>query len=74
LFYEALGAWPDYIEHQLVHTVPDPNEPTYNRTVHLAERHKMMQQWANYLDRIKKINKIKNMLGSRYAHEKFWPS
>ncbi len=25
---------------------------TYNRTAHLAERHKMMQRWADYLDQL----------------------
>ncbi len=25
----------------------------YNRTAHLAERRKMMQQWADYLDKLK---------------------
>ena len=26
---------------------------TYNRTAHLPERRKMMQQWADYLDKLK---------------------
>jgi hypothetical protein len=44
---------PDFIEHQLVHSVRDPNGRAYNRTSHLAERHKMMQAWADYLDNLK---------------------
>ena len=44
---------PDFIEHQLAHSVRDPNGRAYNRTSHLAERHKMMQAWADYLDNLK---------------------
>jgi len=47
---EVLGFRPDYIEHQLVHAVRDPLGRAYNRTAHLAERRKMMQVWADYLD------------------------
>ena len=50
---EVLGVRPDYIEHQLAHAVRDPNGRAYNRTAHLVERHKMMQQWADYLDKMK---------------------
>jgi integrase len=50
---EVLGVRPDYIEHQLAHAVRDPNGRAYNRTAHLPERRKMMQQWADYLDSIK---------------------
>lgn len=50
---EVLGARPDLIEHQLAHAVRDPNGRAYNRTAHLPERRKMMQQWADYLDEIK---------------------
>jgi len=51
---EVLGFRPDFIEHQLAHAVKDPNGRAYNRTAHLDERRKMMQQWADYLDKIKK--------------------
>ncbi len=47
---EVLGFRPDYIEHQLAHAVRDPLGRAYNRTAHLAERRKMMQVWADYLD------------------------
>ena len=47
---EVLGVRPDFIEHQLAHAVRDPNGRAYNRTAHLPERRKMMQQWADYLD------------------------
>jgi integrase len=47
---EVMGFRPDFIEHQLAHAVKDPNGRAYNRTAHLAERKKMMQLWADYLD------------------------
>ncbi|VVC83332.1 integrase arm-type DNA-binding domain-containing protein [Sideroxydans sp. CL21] len=50
---EVLQVRPDFIEHQLAHAVRDPNGRAYNRTAHLAERRAMMQQWADYLDKIK---------------------
>lgn len=50
---EILHVRPDYIEHQLAHAVRDPNGRAYNRTAHLVERRKMMQQWADYLEELK---------------------
>lgn len=50
---EILQVRPDFIEHQLAHAVRDPNGRAYNRTAHLAERRKMMQTWADYLDGLK---------------------
>jgi hypothetical protein len=49
---------PDFIEHQLAHAVRDPNGRAYNRTAHLAERKKMMQTWADYLDGLKAGAKV----------------
>jgi integrase len=51
---EVLGFRPDFIEHQLAHAVRDANGRAYNRTSHLSERHKMMQSWSDYLDKLKK--------------------
>lgn len=50
---EVLGERVDFIEHQLAHTVKDPNGRAYNRTAHLPARKLMMQRWANYLDRLR---------------------
>ena len=50
---EVLGFRPDYIEHQLAHSVRDPLGRAYNRATHLPERRKMMQAWADYLDRLR---------------------
>jgi integrase len=53
LLDEVLGFRPDYIEHQLAHVVRDPLGRAYNRTAHLPQRRKMMQEWADYLDRLR---------------------
>jgi len=50
---EILHIQPDYIEHQLAHTVRDPNGRAYNQTAHLPERRDMMLRWASYLDSLK---------------------
>jgi integrase len=50
---EVLGFRPDYIEHQLAHAVKDANGTAYNRTAHLPERRRMMQEWADYLDNLR---------------------
>jgi integrase len=55
---EVLQVRPDFIEHQLAHAVKDPNGRAYNRTAHLAERKKMMQLWADYLDGLKAGAKV----------------
>ena len=55
---EVLQVRPDFIEHQLAHAVRDPNGRAYNRTAHLAERRKMMQTWADYLDGLKAGAKV----------------
>ena len=55
---EVLQFRPDFIEHQLAHAVKDPNGRAYNRTAHLAERKKMMQTWAVYLDGLKAGAKV----------------
>lgn len=58
LLDEVLGFRADFIEHQLAHAVRDPHGRAYNRTTHLEERRKMMQAWADYLDRLKKPAEI----------------
>ena len=56
LLDEVLGYRPDIIEHQLAHAVRDPNGRAYNRTTHLAERVRMMQEWADYLDQLRAVS------------------
>lgn len=53
LLDEALHVPAHLIEHQLAHAVRDPLGRAYNRTAHLPERQAMMQQWADYLDKLK---------------------
>jgi integrase len=53
LLRERLKVPSEYIEHQLGHTVPDPQGEAYNRVRFLEERQEMMQVWADYLDRLK---------------------
>lgn len=50
---EVLGFRVDWIEHQLAHSVIDANGRAYNRTSHLEGRKQMMQEWADYLDRLR---------------------
>ena len=53
ILHEELGIKPEVIEHQLAHRVPDALGTAYNRTKFLTERRKMMQQWADYLEKLK---------------------
>lgn len=57
MLHEILRFTPDAIEAQLAHAVPDRLGSAYNRTQHLAERRKMMQAWADFLDGLKMGNK-----------------
>jgi len=50
---EVLEFRVDLIEHQLAHTVRDPNGRAYNRTKYLPQRKEMMQSWADYLDNLR---------------------
>jgi integrase len=50
---EVHGVRIDLIEHQLAHEVKDPLGRAYNRTSHLPARRKMMQDWADYLDKLR---------------------
>ncbi|NDA48804.1 MAG: integrase, partial [Alphaproteobacteria bacterium] len=56
---EVLNERVDLIEHQLAHLVKDANGRAYNRTSHLPARAKMMQRWADYLDRLRLQNNVK---------------
>jgi integrase len=58
MLHEILQFSPDAIEAQLAHAVPDRLGMAYNRTQHLAERRKMMDTWAKYLDGLKAGAKV----------------
>ena len=65
LLDEVLGYRIDVIEHQLAHAVKDPNGRAYNRTAHLPERKRMMQAWADYLDRLRSGADVVELGGRR---------
>lgn len=48
-----MGWAPDVIERQLAHAERNKVRAAYNRAQYLAERRKMMQAWADYLDQLK---------------------
>lgn len=52
LLAEELGIDPLVIEAQLAHAVKDANGRAYNRTQYMKHRATMMQQWADYLDKL----------------------
>lgn len=54
LLAEELNINPLVIEAQLAHAVKDANGRAYNRTQYLKHRAAMMQEWADYLDRLAK--------------------
>src|SRR5476649_2140383 len=53
ILHEELHHKPEVIEHQLAHAVSDTLGTAYNRTKFLKERKVMMQEWADYLDKLK---------------------
>jgi integrase len=54
LLAERLRFPDNIIEHQLAHQVRDVHGRAYNRTKFLDDRKKMMQDWADYLDNLRK--------------------
>lgn len=54
------GFMPDVIERQLAHSERNKVRAAYNHAQYLPERRKMMQWWADYLDRAAKPKKGKS--------------
>jgi hypothetical protein len=54
MLHERLGYDPLVIEQQLAHRVPDALGSAYNRTKFIDQRKKMMQEWSDYLDSLKR--------------------
>jgi integrase len=54
MLHERLGFDPHVIEAQLAHSVQDALGRAYNRTEFFEQRRKMMQAWADYLDKLRK--------------------
>jgi integrase len=55
---ERLNFPPEVIEAQLAHSVPDALGRAYNRTQFLKQRQAMMQDWGDYLDKLRAGNVI----------------
>jgi len=53
LLAEELREHVPVIEHQLAHAVPDALGRAYNRTKFIDARRAMMNQWADYLGKLK---------------------
>lgn len=49
-----LGYDSDVIERQLAHTEGNKTKAAYNRAEHLPQRRKMMQGWADHLDKLRR--------------------
>jgi len=49
-----LGFNSDVIERQLAHGEQNKVKASYNRAAHLPERRRMMQAWADYLDKLRR--------------------
>ncbi|MBU6198945.1 MAG: tyrosine-type recombinase/integrase [Xanthomonadaceae bacterium] len=63
-----LGWAPDVIERQLAHAERNKVRAAYNRASYMAERRKMMQAWADYLDSLRvRGNVVKLARGTPHA-------
>lgn len=54
MMVDQLNLDPLAIEANLAHAVKDSNGRSYNRTQYLAQRFEQVQQWADYLDKLRK--------------------
>jgi integrase len=50
---EQLDWDPEVVDVQLSHLTGTATSRAYNRAIHLKKRTKMMQEWSDYLDKIK---------------------
>lgn len=64
------GWKPDVIERQLAHAERNKVRAAYNRAQYLAERRKMMQTWADYLDASKDGDKVVTLRSKRVGSKK----
>jgi integrase len=61
-----MGWPPDVIERQLAHAPRNKVRAAYNRAQHLAERRKMMQAWADFLDGLRPKGDVASLHSSSY--------
>jgi integrase len=52
---------PDAIERQLAHAPRDKLRAAYNYAEHLAERRRMMQAWADYIDNLREAARARTL-------------
>ncbi|MDR2459197.1 MAG: tyrosine-type recombinase/integrase [Deltaproteobacteria bacterium] len=52
-----MGFNPDWVERQLAHKERNSVRDAYNHAEYLSDRRRMLQVWANHLDRLKKKHK-----------------
>ena len=53
ILHQEIGIAPEIIEHQLAHRVPGALGAACNHTKFIKDRRAMMQQWADYLNKLK---------------------
>lgn len=58
MLVDQLDLDPLAIEANLAHAVKDANGRSYNRTQYLAKRFNQVQQWADYLDKLRKGGEV----------------
>ena len=58
MLVDQLDLDPLAIEANLAHAVKDANGRSYNRTKYLAQRYAQIQQWADYLDTLRKGGQV----------------
>lgn len=60
--------WPhDVVESQLAHLTGTATSRAYNRSIYLAERTKMMQSWADYLDALRDGADVVSIGGKKHG-------
>jgi integrase len=65
MLQERLGFDPDVIEAQLAHSVRDNLGRAYNRTEFVEQRRKMLQSWADYLDKLRRGASVVSLRGRK---------
>lgn len=58
---EHLGYRHEVVDRQLAHAHRNSVDAAYDRAKFLPERKKMMQEWADYLDEVKKKKRIEEI-------------
>ena len=58
LLAEQIGVDEAVIEAQLAHAVKDALGRAYNRTEFLEQRRRMLQAWADYLDKLREVAEV----------------